>query len=244
MSKASQDKQAQLWKKITHGRTDQVIDWIALELSPSATDDMGVSLLQWCCYFGDVCAIRLLIEQGAIFSRRQCTEQLHGAAFHGHRQLCQFLLEQGAEANAVNSVTGETPLHAATSIANRPVYDLIIELLLANGSNPNQATIAGKETECFMRDSRTKGETPLHRAAAFASDRSIQRIIDAGGDVQLPDQNGDTPLSWASWHLRPDRIIRRLCFDPHSLHPDRQSQYDHGRGWRAMDFHLMGRFIS
>jgi palmitoyltransferase len=35
--------------------------------------------------------------------------------------------------------------------------------------------------------------------------------------------NGDTPLSWASWHLRPDAILRRLCYGAFSIHPDRRS---------------------
>ena len=38
-----------------------------------------------------------------------------------------------------------------------------IDHLLAH----NRATLASAETGCFMRDCRTKGETPLHRAAAF-----------------------------------------------------------------------------
>ena len=41
-----------------------------------------------------------------------------------------------------------------------------------------------------MRDCRTKGETPLHRAAAFASEATIQRLLDAGARVDASDANG------------------------------------------------------
>jgi ankyrin repeat protein len=67
------------------------------------------------------------------------------------------------------------------------------------------------ETGAFMRDCRTKGETPLHRAAAFASEQAIQMLLNEGAIVDARDINGDTPLSWASWHLRPRAILRKLA---------------------------------
>ena len=82
-----------------------------------------------------------------------------------------------------------------------------------------------------MRDCRTKGETPLHRAAAFGSETCIQRLLDAGASREDKDMNGETPLSWASWHLRPASILRKLCYGPFSVHPDNRSTYDHGAGW-------------
>ena len=58
-----------------------------------------------------------------------------------------------------------------------------------------------------MRDCRTKAETPLHRAAAFGTEETIQLLLDAGARVDAKDMNGDSPLTWASWHLRPDSIL-------------------------------------
>ena len=132
--------------------------------------------------------------------------------------------------NAKNS-TGETPLHAALCKANRPAYDRVLKVLLANGANPNCRTKPNVETECFMRDCRTKGETPLHRAAAFGTDEAVQLLLDAGAVVDAKDMNGESPLSWASWHLRPSSILRMLCYDGFSIHPANRSTYDHGRGW-------------
>ena len=34
-------------------------------------------------------------------------------------------------------------------------------------------------------------------------------------------ENGDSPLSWASWYARPDSILRRLCYGTFTIHPDR-----------------------
>ena len=74
-----------------------------------------------------------------------------------------------------------------------------------------------------MRDCRTKGETPLHRAAAFASDDTIQLLLDAGATVDARDVNGDTPLGWASWYTRPDTVLRELCYGRFHVREGRKS---------------------
>ena len=71
--------------------------------------------------------------------------------------------------------------------------------------------VSGIETGAFMRDVRTRGETPLHRAAAFGSEATIRMLLDAGADRHLRDAHGDSPLSWASWHLRPRSVLRLLA---------------------------------
>jgi len=73
-----------------------------------------------------------------------------------------------------------------------------------------------------MRDARTKGETPLHRAAAFAGEEAIQLLLDAGAKIDAKDANGDSPLGWGSWHLRPDSILRKLCYGDFRIRPGRK----------------------
>ena len=92
-----------------------------------------------------------------------------------------------------------------------------------------------------MRDCTTKGETPLHRAAAFGTARSIEALLSAGADVEAKDANGETPLSWASWHLRPPDVLRKLLYGNFTIHPENRSTYDHGAGWGNIDAPLMGR---
>lgn len=226
--------------QIVNGRTDLVFEYVAQGHSAASADEDGVSLMRWCARYGDVSAMRFLTANGQSLDSLGDNLGLDGAAFHGHWQLCQFLIEQGADANLADPLTGETPLHAATSKANRPAYGLVVRVLLGNGADPNAATRPGAETGAFMRDARTKGETSLHRAAAFATEESIQRLLDAGGKRDARDMNGDSPLSWASWHLRPDSILRRLCYDGFSIHPERHSMSDHGQGWGALEVDLLG----
>jgi ankyrin repeat protein len=91
-----------------------------------------------------------------------------------------------------------------------------------------------------MRDARTRGETPLHRAAAFASEATIAALLEAGASPAAKDEQGDSPLSWASWHLRPAAILRMLCHGDHAIHPAAHWTGDHGQGASGMDIALLG----
>jgi hypothetical protein len=101
------------------------------------------------------------------------------------------------------------------------------ESLLAYGANPDCATKPNVETGGFMRDCRTKGETPLHRAAAFGDEEAIQLLLDAGAVIDAKDMNGETPLSWASWYCRPIPILRKLLYGNFRIRPD------YGKGMEA-----------
>ncbi len=208
-----------LLDRIVEGRTDLVLDHLSSGHAANSKDKNGVSLIQWCAYYGDVSAIRCLLAKGESLKSLSENLDLNGAVFHGHWQLCQFLIENGVDVNHPLPDTGETPLHAALCKANRPVYDRIIKILLESGANPNCVTRESANTGAFMRDCRTKAETPLHRAAAFGSEEAIQLLLDAGASIDAKDMNGDSPLTWASWHLRPDSILRKLCYGTFCISP-------------------------
>jgi ankyrin repeat protein len=227
--------------RIRDGRCDLVFDLMASGTEASACGPDGVPLIRWCAYYGDVSAIRHLLARGEALNSLGPNLDLNGAAFHGHWQLCQFLIEQGADPNHRLPDTGETALHAALSRANRLTAGHVVAVLLDAGADPTVATRPGVETGCFMRDVRTSGETPLHRAAAFGSEEVIRKLIDDGASPAAVDAHGDSPLSWASRHLRPAAILRLLCFDDWSIHPDASWTGDHGAGWSGMDRHLAGR---
>ena len=227
-------------ERIVDGRTDLVFAYLADGHPASSADDKGVSLIEWCAYYGDVSAVRFLLANGESLKSLGDNLGLNGAAFHGHWRLCQFLIENGADVNHPLPDTGETPLHAAVCKPNRPVYTLVLKVLLAHRPNPNCVTRPHAETGAFMRDVRTKGETPLHRAAAFGTEEAVQLLLDAGARRDAKDMNGDTPLSWASWHLRPDSILRQLSYGGFTVRPDRHSTFDHGIGWGGLEASLLG----
>jgi len=203
---------AVIFEQIVDGRTDLVFDYVAAGHAATSADKDGVSLLQWCSYYGDVSAIKFLLAHGASLESLGEYYGLSTAAFHGHSRLCHYLIEQGADVNESRPDTGESPLHAALATANRQNHDAVLKVLLAKGANPNCVTKPSVATDHFMRDCRTKGETPLHRAAAFGTEGTIQMLLDAGARIDAKDMNGDSPLSWASWYLRPRSILRKLCY--------------------------------
>ena len=212
-----------LLSEIANGRTDLVFEFIAEGNVATTKDGNGTSLLQWCAYYGDVSAIKFLLANGASLNSLGDNLDLNGACFHGHWRLCKFLLERGADANLPLPNTGESPLHAALCTTNRLRHDLVLRVLLAQGANPNCATKPNVETGGFMRDCRAKGETPLHRAAAFGTEETIQMLVDAGAAKDAKDINGDSPLSWGSWYARPAGVLRKLCYGEHRIHPEYRS---------------------
>jgi ankyrin repeat protein len=227
-------------ERIADGRTDLVLDFVAQGNAANSTDANGVSLMRWCAYYGDVTAVKFLSSHGVGFDTLGENLDLNGAAVHGHWQLCQYLIEKGGDLNHPLPDTQERPLHAATCKAIRPAYNHVVRVLLAAGANPNCATKAGVETGAFMRDCRTRGDTPLHRAVAFGTEETIQLLLDAGAVIDARDANGDSPIAWASWHLRPPAILRKLRYGRYSIPPqgalDQQSM-----GWvNGMETHLLG----
>jgi len=217
--------------ELADGRTEMVFDPLQGGIAADYKDGNGVSLIQHCAYYGDVSAIRFLLSHRASLDMLGENFDLNGASFHGHWRLCKFLLEQGANVNHPFPGTGETPLHSALCKTDRLVYDRVLTVLLSHGANPNVATIPEAETGGFMRDCRTKGETPLHRAAAFGEVETIRLLIDAGAIVDAKDAYGDTPLSWASWYGRPTPILRELLYGNFRINPKNQPMRANLLGW-------------
>jgi ankyrin repeat protein len=212
-----------LLRELADGRTDRVFELIDSGCSPETKDEHGVSLLQQCAYYGDVSAIKFLLSRGAALSSLGRNFDLNGACFHGHWRLCRFLIEQGADVNDADPENGETALHAALCTTDRVAHDRVLKVLLDAGANPNAATLDGADTGGFMRDARTKGETPLHRAAAFGNEETIGLLLQHGAKIDARDANGDSSLSWGSWYLRPDSILRLLCFGEFRIRAERES---------------------
>lgn len=161
--------------------------------------------------------VEYLLSKGAD-PNRQTNESGHavilGIAYLNNADCVQLLLKAGADPKAVVLKTGETPLHAALAGAGEEATASdrfrVVQLLVEHGADPNARTIPDRETLAFWRDVRTRGETPLHRAAAYASEDIIRFLLQSGADKTIRDANGDSPQTWASWHWRPWDVIDLL----------------------------------
>jgi ankyrin repeat protein len=232
--------------RIARGRTDLVFELLRLPDWRDVLAQGRVRPLQWFVYYGDVTALKAVLEAGGDLDTLNLDEELGHAAFFGHWKACDFLIAHGANPNASVPDTGETPLHGALSKAGRPYYLHTVRLLVERGADVHARTIPGRETGAFMRDVRTKGETPLHRAAAYADAATIGFLLEHGADRDARDAHGASPLTWASEHLRPGAILALLAHGPHAIGEAsrRQIVSDHGAGWgNGMDWKLVGEYL-
>lgn len=236
---------ASLLDCISKGRTDLVFDLLKLPDWQNMLTQGTVKPLQWFVYYNDTTALKAVLEAGGNLSSLNLDEELGNAAFFGHWKVCDFLIGHGANVNMKLADSEETPLHSALCKAGRPYYFYTVKLLVEKGADVNARTKTGVETGAFMRDVRTKGESPLHRAAAYADERTIQFLLEHGADKEAKDASGDTPLSWASAHLRPGAILSLLAYGDYRIsdaHKTRNTS-DHGQGWgNGMDWNLFGEY--
>ena len=163
---------------------------------------------------GDLPLIRKSLDAGAQVNLRSvnAATPLEAAAYNAQADACVLLLEAGAEPNVSAEATGETVLHQVITKRDDPRRTRIVKALIAAGADVNRSTIPQVPTFCFARDIRTRGETPLHRAAAYGDAEMIEALIQAGADKAARDAHGESPLTWASWHLRDNPILKLLLF--------------------------------
>ena len=232
--------------RIARGRTDLVFDLLALDDWRQALEEGRYKPMQWFVYYNDVTALKAVLQAGGDLSSLDRNEELGNAAFFGHWKVCDFLLRHGDDARHADPETGETPLHNALAKAGRPHFLFVIRLLVEHGADLNARTIPGQDTGAFMRDVRTRGETPLHRAAAYADAETIEYLLQHGADRETRDAHGASPLTWASEHLRPGRILALLAFGEHTIGAasERSITSDHGAGWgNGMERKFVGEYL-
>jgi ankyrin repeat protein len=237
---------ATILENISRGRTDFIIHLMKKPNWKSLLKEGAIKPLQWLVYYNDVTGLRAVIANGGTLESINIHDELGNAAFFGHWKVCDFLINHGADVNYLVDKTHEMPLHNALAKAGRPYYFYVVKLLVEKGADINAKTRAGIETGAFMRDVRTKGETPLHRAAAYADERTIQFLIENGADKSAKDANGDSPLTWASEHLRPGKILALLAYGEHRIGAGHKikNTSDHGQGWgNSMDWNLLGDYM-
>ena len=231
---------------ISCGRTDFILELMNKPNWKELLHEGKIKPLQWLVYYNDTTGLKAVMEKGGNLSSIDINAELGNAAFFGHWKVCDFLINNGADVNAAIDKTNETPLHNALTKAGRPYYFYVVKLLVEKGAEVNVKTIPGIETGAFMRDVRTKGETPLHRAAAYADEQTIDFLIKNGADKEAKDVNGDSPLSWASEHLRPGRILSLLAYGEYNIGEGHKTKNvsDHGQSWgNAMDWNLLGDYL-
>jgi len=104
---------------------------------------------------------------------------LHNEVLQGHVATARFLIEQGADVNALDNGR-RAPIIWAAGGGQLPA----VELLLDSGANVKTRTAAGW--------------TPLHVAAAIAYGEMMELMLRRGAQVDARDENGETPLHYSA----------------------------------------------
>jgi ankyrin repeat protein len=132
---------------------------------------------------------------------------LAGLCFVNQADCVRLLLAHGADPNRGREESGETPLHHA--LAGGADIE-VIRLLVEHGADVNARTVPGVYSYNFYGSTPTRGETPLHRAAAFAPIEVVRLLVEAGADRAARDAHGETPHVWAGWAKRDQDLVELL----------------------------------
>ena len=144
------------------------------------------------------------ITAGADVNAKDHNPALILAAFNGHKDIVEALLDNGADINAVD-YNGWTALWHATEIGHKEIVNLLkavkaaiaklFEAVKANDvSKVNEAIEAGANLNA--KDSA--GWTPLMLAAWNGYRETVQALIDDGADVNALSTAGSTALKLAT----------------------------------------------
>lgn len=161
--------------------------------------------------------LQLLITNGADVNSPDGWA-LQSAASMGHYEIVEELLKHNAE---VNSCTTNDNFPAGTALqgACEGSRTEIVALLLEKGADPNRGSgssapplvAAAKQGDCEILELLVKAKadvnifggydlsTPLINASQYMPNSSLQLLLDAGADINLADNDGDTALIVAAW---------------------------------------------
>ncbi len=118
-------------------------------------------------------------------------------------------IKKGANPNAVDKKTGNTPIF--TSVSNNYLYTT--QALIENGADVN---IRNKQ-----------GNIPLIIAVTAADNAMVETLLKAKSQVNTPNKNGDTALIWATKLKNMDmvRMLLTAGADPNKRNNDGVSPY-------------------
>lgn len=136
---------------------------------------------------------------------------LHLAVRHLHREIVDLLVFQGADLNAQNRLR-HSPLHVAAAAG---AFEIVVALIeagadvdaLAHVDRPLQLAVRSGHVKVVthliehgasLSDSGGRGSgSLLHDACAGRSTEVLELLLDRGGDTEVVDIRGDTPLKVA-----------------------------------------------
>ncbi|XP_064627531.1 inactive serine/threonine-protein kinase TEX14-like [Lineus longissimus] len=115
------------------------------------------------------------------------------AAACGSRRQTKKAIQRGIKVDAKNE-DGQTPLFLACLEG----HESVIDLLLRHDADPNLRSL--------------NGSTPVHAAAFAGHVRTLEKLIEAGGDLRFHDNEDRLPRDWALLQDDPKKKRRMIDF--------------------------------
>lgn len=204
---------------VERGELEQVQERLSAGADPSQTTRLGVTPLYLASANGDAAMIRILVAAGADPNSRDAIGEtmLMAATGSGELAAVSALLETGADVGARDTEFAQTALMFAARLG---AID-IANALLAAGAEVDARTRIGPEPRWIlpnsrpgfsfgvgiirgglpedrgMRPFRNGGMTPLLYAAREGHTAMVERLLDAGADINGTEANQITPLLMA-----------------------------------------------
>uniref|UniRef100_A0ABD2XM61 Uncharacterized protein n=1 Tax=Trichogramma kaykai TaxID=54128 RepID=A0ABD2XM61_9HYME len=151
-------------------------------------DEAGLTHLHLACEYGFYEVARELLEQDDLPADPNCRWRetgetpLHLACEWNRNEVAELLLRNGADPNLAND-KGETALHA---ICRKYNDDDFLERCLRICEE------RGQEVRIDAQDNA--GNAPLHLALRYCHKTTIESLLKRGGDRNLSNARGETPL--------------------------------------------------
>lgn len=134
---------------------------------------------------------------------------LHLAAYFGHKNVVQVLLENGADVNSRNGM-GDTPLHRAAFTGRADVVTLLIQynadvtIINGEGRKPSQVTNSTEVKQLIKAAERSlqlRLEERLLTAAREGDNSELKKLMDSvhPPNINCQDMVGNTPLHCAAY---------------------------------------------
>ncbi|KAJ5095894.1 hypothetical protein NUU61_005250 [Penicillium alfredii] len=225
------------------------------------TDWSGLHVLG---FFGISVKAKRLLEQGENINAQENSMSmtpLHCAASQGNDEMVEFLLENGANGNAVTA-DGQTALHLATQnghrkcmkvLCSRRVDTQIVDengatsLLAAVGTATDESTVpllVRNKADVNFQNLKT-GNTALHLAVEWRRPRIILFLLEKRAAIDITNNEGLTPLQLAATldYCEAITLLLQQCahVEARSLAGPTALQYAAWRGhWVAFDLLLIG----